>query len=322
MTWKTNLTSPIVSSASLDDVLLAFNLVRGNLAPVDKLLDKGELYGVLNDYSFRGAPYALPYFLFSPVLYPCGATVEYWYAGQHAFSVLVEHCYAIDKAEVAFLMFGTTDPSHPGVGRLFSASEYVVAGVVSYFREGCLDIPHYDVESVGDVVFQSRNPPHKAHEAIVSRFAPSLTYSTPFSTAKASDYPFEKKIAAYRKMSEIYGVGIYVTTLPRVFAGPREALQNCLLFQNKGAKRFVMGRGKNCVGDFYSETASYELCRDFFERGLIAIEPVWQETIEVGGIEPKGSAIKRDFIDRGVTPPESLMSGYISSLLLEPQWAG
>ena len=305
-----------MNPATLDDVLLAFNLVRGNLNPVDRLLTKDELYEVLESYSFDGQTYALPYLLFSRVEHPAGMMVDFHYCGAVAFSVLVDHCYTIDREEVAALMFGTTDASHPGVKRLFDAANYVVAGRVVHFNEECLDIPHCDVPVVCETVFQSRNPPHRAHEEIVSRFAPALTYSTPYSTAKASDYSFDQKIATYRKMSELYGVGVYVTTLPRVFAGPREALQNCLLFQNKGAKHFVMGRGKNCVGDFYSDTASYDLCRSFFERGKIDIEPVWQETLYVGNVEPKGSVIKSEYIDRGLMPPEQLMSGYISEILL------
>lgn len=321
MTWRTNVTSRISSQASLDDVLLAFNLASGNLMPVDKLLTKEELYGVLNEYSFRGETYALPYFLFSNVKHQAGSVVEYHYADQHAFTVTVDHCYEIDKPEVVALIFGTTDDSHPGVKKLLDAPQYVVAGNVTYFNEASVAVPYCRTASVGDVVFQSRNPPHKAHEAIVAKHAPSMTYSTPYSTAKKSDYPFAAKIATYEKVADIYGIDIYVTTLPRVFAGPREALQNCLLFQNKGAKRFVMGRGKNCVGDFYSETASFEACKQFFDAGRISIEPIWQDTIEADGVELKGSSIKKDFIDAGLMPPDNLMSDYIATILLERKWA-
>lgn len=310
------MTSRMTLQASLDDVLLAFNLVRGNLWPVDRLLDEKELYGVLNDCSFNGETYALPYLLFVDERLQPGSVVDFEYAGTVAFSVLVDHCYTINKREVAKLIFETSTSNHPGVKKLLESPEYAVAGRVIHFAEGCIDVPMCDAASVGEVVFQSRNPPHRAHELIVEAYAPNMTYSTPFSTAKGSDYPFAKKIQTYQEIARRYGIDVYVTTLPRVFAGPREALQNCLLFQNKGAKKLVMGRGKNCVGDFYSETASFELCQAFFKSGKIAIEPVWQETLYVGNVEPKGSVIKSEYIDRGLMPPEQLMSGYISEILL------
>lgn len=310
------MTSRVTSQASLDDVLLAFNLVKGNLRPVDRLVTKEELYEILNEYSFRGETYALPYLMFSGRPYDGDTTVEFYHGGVHAFSVLVGECYQIDRHEVALLMFGTSDESHPGVKRLLDSPDYVVSGEITFLADDCVDVPNCDVSSVGEVVFQSRNPPHKAHESIVETYAPDMTYSTPFSTAKGSDYPFAKKLKTYQEVSRRYGVSVYVTTLPRVFAGPREALQNCLLFQNKGAKKLVMGRGKNCVGDFYSETASYDLCKEFFAAGKMTIEPVWQETICVDGVEPKGSEIKTKYIDAGIRPPSELMSGYISEILL------
>lgn len=317
MIWRTKLTfRTAYSSCNLEEVLLAFNLYNGNLKPVNKLVNKEELYDILNEYSFNGQTYSLPYLLFSGQQYEPNTVVNFLYKDEQAFTVHVEDCYKIDKTEVASLIFGTTDLDHPGVKKLFDSSEYVIAGKVLDFNENCVDVPYCQNTEVHDVVFQCRNPPHKAHEFIVSSFAPNLTYSTPFSTAKKTDYSFDKKIKTFEEIGRRYGTDVYVTTLPRVFAGPREALQNCLIFQNKGAKKLVMGRGKNCVGDFYSETSSYELCRSFYDSGKIKIEPIWQDTIYVDDVEIKGSTIKTQYIDKGLQPPEHFMSNYISEILL------
>ena len=317
MIWRIKLISQkALRQCNLEDVLFAYNLHRGNLEPVNKFINKEELYNILNNYSFNNQTYSLPYLLFSEEKYETDTIVSFLYNNQQSFSVQVEDCYTIDKTEVASLIFGTTDLDHPGVKKLFDSAEYVIAGKILDFNENCVDVPYCQNTEVHDVVFQSRNPPHKAHEFIVTSFAPNLTYSTPFSTTKKTDYSFDKKIKTFEEIARRYGTDVYVTTLPRVFAGPREALQNCLIFQNKGAKKLVMGRGKNCVGDFYSETSSYELCRSFYDNGKIKIEPVWQDTIYVDHVEIKGSTIKTQYIDKGLQPPEHFMSNYISEILL------
>lgn len=301
--------------ASIDDVLLAFNLINNNLNPVNKLINKNELYSILNDYSFNGSTYALPYLMFVDAKLP-GGVVDFEYNNKIAFSVLVDHCYTINKHKVAKLMFGTDDVRHPGVDKFLSTPKHIISGEIVFFDETCIDIPYHNTNIVCDTVFQSRNPPHTAHEYIIKKYAPKLTYSTPYSTTNPNDYPFLTKIKTYEEIKQRYNIDIYVTTLPRVFAGPREALQNCLLFQNKGATKLVMGRGKNCVKDFYTETASFEMCKNFFDDNRISIEPIWQETIFANNTELSGSVIKLEYINKGILPPANIMSPYISEILL------
>ena len=299
----------------LDNLLLAFNIVNGNLYPVNKLINKNELYNILNAYEFNGSAYSLPYLFF--IDHPIVADhVECFYMGNKAFVIEVESCFTIDKADVAIKMFGTSNPDHPGVSTLLSAGGYVISGYVKDFDFSLINIPYTQLDCTPAVVFQSRNPPHKAHEIILAKHAPNILYTTPFSTTKSTDYPFSKKLLTYEKLKEIYGVSLYVSTLPRVFAGPREALQNCLIFQNLGAKQFLMGRGKNCVGNFYRDDEPFKLCIDFYLQQKILIEPVWHDTIYSEQIELKATNIKVEYIDKEITPPEELMSGYISSILL------
>lgn len=299
----------------LDNLLLAFNIVKGNLYPVNKLINKNELYNILNAYEFNGSAYSLPYLFF--IDHPIVADhVECFYMGNKAFVIEVESCFIIDKTDVAIKMFGTSNSDHPGVATLLSAGDYVISGHIKDFDFSLVHIPYTHLECAPAVVFQSRNPPHKAHEMVLSNHAPNILYTTPFSTTKITDYPFSKKILTYEKIKEVYGVSLYVSTLPRVFAGPREALQNCLIFQNLGAKQFLMGRGKNCVGNFYKDDEPFKLCIDFYLHQKISIEPVWHDTIYSKQTELKATNIKVEYIDKGITPPEDLMSGYISSILL------
>jgi ATP sulfurylase len=238
------------------------------------------------------------------------------YEGNKVAVVDIDSVYSIDPEDVCLRMFQTTSREHPGVAMIFSeAHKKCVSGSIKVWDVPELGIPHSEVPKITGTVFQSRNPPHKAHEAIVNKYAPEVLYTTPYSTVNKNDYPFSMKIKAYEVIKEKYDVDIYVSTLPRVFAGPREALQNCLVFQNMGASKIVMGRGKNCVKDFYKDDASYSLCKRMYDNGLITIEPVWENTIYTEGIEIKASHIKRDYVNKGLVPPENMMSSYISELL-------
>lgn len=103
--------------------------------------------------------------------------------------------------------------------------------------------------------------------------------------------------------------------MPRVFAGPREALQNVLIFKNLGAKNFIMGRGKNCFGDYYDENEPIIFCKSKFnETGVNIIK---EETYHINGEVLRASDIKHKYINKGLLVPEEIMSGEISKILYE-----
>ena len=300
-----------------DQLLLLNNIHNGILRPVDRLISKDQLYEILTEYQYEGETYALPYLVFvdHPV---ASSTINLAHNGEVVGRLINAHTYTIDVHEVARLVFGTDSIDHPGVRSLVeNDGRYCLSADIDTLT--CpISVPYSVTNGVRATVFQSRNPPHIAHETIIKKYAPDLTYTTPYKTAKSTDYPFSTKIKVYEKVQHVYGVDILVTTLPRVFGGPREALQNCIIFQNLGAERLVMGRGKNCVGTFYGDVESYSLCKQFYDQGKITIEPVWEHTVFVNGNEVKASVLKTEYIDNGVAPPTELMSEYISEVLLCP----
>ena len=300
---------------SLNDAFLLENIYSGKLAPVDKLLNKEEIQEVLDNYEYKGKTYSLPYFIFTDKIN--SGIIDCYYNDTFIATIKVESQFKLDFEETAFKIFKTIDKSHPGVKSLFdNINKYVLSGTILKFNLEYIDSIFSTKVEPGNIVFQSRNPPHAAHEAIVREYAPDLLYTTPYSTTKSTDYPFELKLKTYEKMKELYGVKIFVSTLPRVFAGPREALQNCLLFQNLGYKKIIIGRGKNSVGDFYTPTEPYEFCKKAYEDDKISIEPVWHKIIKANGVELKGSDIKPKYIDKGIQPPKEFMNPEISKILI------
>ena len=301
---------------NLDQLLLGYNINLEILYPVDKLINKREIYSILEDWHFDGKLCAVPYIFFVDT-HITDNFVDCYYNNQKAFTIEVEECFELNLIDVANKIFGCVDVQHPGVELLLNSSGIAISGTIKNYNSELVSVPFSQRIDSPETVFQSRNPPHRAHEQIVSEYAPNLLYTTPFVTAKKSDYKFEKKIESFIKMREVYGIEIYVSTVPRIFAGPREALQNCIIFQNLGAKYMIMGRGKNCIGNFYGETESFDLCDKFYQSGELQIKPIWYDTIKLDDTELKASVIKSTYIDNQIRPPESLMSHYISDILLQ-----
>ena len=300
-------------------LFILYYIYKGYLKPVDKLINKDELNSILDNYQFHGEVYSLPYLIFTKD--KAEGCIECEYDGEFVCNIQVESTYAINFEETVIKIFKTSDHNHPGVADFMSnEGSLCIAGKILNFNESAihkLNIPYIEQNFRTDYAFQSRNPPHAAHEAIVKKYLGSLLYSTPFSTTKSNDYTFDVKIKCYEKLKEIYGIDILITLLPRVFAGPREALQNSLLFKNFGCKYFIGGRGKNCVGDYYTPTESMAFCTQY--EALSGISIIHEATQYVDEIEIRASDIKSNYIDKGIFPPESYMSKYISEILIDDQ---
>lgn len=302
-------------NVNLDQLLLVKNIISGILKPVNKLINQKEIYEILNDYTFQKKTYALPYIFFVHDKYDKDDIIECYYEGHRSFTILVEDCFLLDLKDISSRMFGTTDVTHPGVNKLTNSCAMGLSGFIFNYNNE-ISIPFDTITKCMKTVFQSRNPPHKAHEEIISKYAPNLLYTTPFTTVQGTDYSFEKKMQAFLKIKEKYKIELYVSTLPRVFGGPREALQNCIIFQNQGVEEFIMGRGKNCIGNFYDEKEPYMLCKKLYQENKIDINPIWIETMYSDNREIRASNIKSEYIDKGLFPPNILMSEYISEILL------
>jgi len=311
----------MVREFSERELLLLHCLSKGHLAPVDKLIGVEELTEILEEYTYHGELYSLPYLFFVDEPYLGEETLECRFRGNSVCTIQVNKYYAIDLESTALLMFATSDTSHPGVADLYTNEyRYCVDGDIQGYSDTAfksLGIPYTSITRLNEYVFQSRNPPHKAHEHIIETYSAlgKLLYTTPYSTTKVTDYSFADKIICYEKIKEQYDTDLLVTLLPRVFAGPREALQNVLLMCNFGCTKFIMGRGKNCVADFYTPTESYEFCKKFEKK--TDVEILYQATQYVGNTELQASKIKSEFINNDVVPPSAYMSPFISEILLQ-----
>ncbi|MDY0005258.1 MAG: sulfate adenylyltransferase [Spongiibacteraceae bacterium] len=175
---------------------------------------------------------------------------------------------------IAENVFGTLDPTHPGVDTFKGLGDQLISGPIrvlnfSYFKTEFPDTFRTAVEIREEiakrgwnkvVAFQTRNPMHRAHEELCRMAmndvgADGILIHMLLGKLKPGDIPAPVRDASIRKMVELYfpknTVMITGYGFDMLYAGPREAVLHALFRQNSGCTHFVVGRDHAGVGDFY-----------------------------------------------------------------------
>jgi len=209
------------------------------------------------------------------------------------FAILhVEDVYSFDKQKAAQAIYGTTDANHPGVAKTNSMNEYLVGGKIDYIRKPGEDsirkyrmTPQQTRKAFSDagwktiVAFQTRNPPHVAHEMLQKT---SLTthdgvFVNPLiGKKKSGDFVDEVILESYLAMIDNYypkNRCILATLHTEMrYAGPKEAIHHAIMRQNYGCTHIIIGRDHAGVGKYYSPFAAQEIFSDYTD---MAIRPIF-----------------------------------------------
>ncbi len=192
-------------------------------------------------------------------------------------------------------VYGTTTMEHPGVKNFLSVGKFFVAGPIqvldySYFAT---DFPETFRTAVQIremiakngwkkvVAFQTRNPMHRAHEALVKIAmervgADGAVIHMLLGKLKAGDIPADVRDASIRKMVEVYfepktceitGYGFDM-----LYAGPREAVLHAVFRQNMGATHLIVGRDHAGVGDYYGPFDAQEIFHKEVPAGSLELQ--------------------------------------------------
>ena len=179
-------------------------------------------------------------------------------------------------------IYRTTGMEHPGVKNFLSVGKTFVAGPIqvlnySYFAT---DFPETFrtavqiremIEKNGwskVVAFQTRNPMHRAHEALVKiamerTGADGAVIHMLLGKLKKGDIPADVRDAAIRKMVELYfepnSAEITGYGFDMLYAGPREAVLHAVFRQNMGCTHLIVGRDHAGVGDYYGAFDAQEI---------------------------------------------------------------
>ena len=202
------------------------------------------------------------------------------------------------KAE-AEQVFGTSDPTHPGVRYLLDQSGPVYLGGT---LEGIALPMHYDYQLLRHtprelrdrfakhgwervVAFQTRNPMHRAHVELTHRAAneagASLLIHPVVGLTKPGDVNHYTRVRCYEEILHSYPTGTAMLSLLPLamrMGGPREALWHAIIRKNYGCSHFIVGRdhagpGNDSQGNpFYGPYDAQELLRKHkAELGIIMV---------------------------------------------------
>lgn len=183
---------------------------------------------------------------------------------------------------IARAVFGTDDFSHPGVKAFTSQGNALLGGQVrvlnhSYFPQ---EFPNTfltasqirtDIREKGwktTVAFQTRNPMHRAHEALccmalAETEADGLLIHMLLGRLKEGDLPADVRDEAIRALVNTHFVPDTVMIagygFDMLYAGPREAVLHAIMRQNAGCSHFIVGRDHAGVGKHYGPFEAQEL---------------------------------------------------------------
>jgi sulfate adenylyltransferase len=192
--------------------------------------------------------------------------------------VEVEEVFDRDRQGEAELVYGTTDPAHPGVARVLAAPGRAVAGPIQALVEplagpvGARALTPAETRRVfaergwhSVVGFQTRNPVHRAHEYLMKcalELVDGLLLHPLVGPTKEGDVPAEVRMAAYQAVLQYFPaprVLLAALVAPMRYAGPREAVLHALVRKNYGCSHFIVGRDHAGVGDYYGPFQAQQL---------------------------------------------------------------
>ena len=161
--------------------------------------------------------------------------------------------YSFDKKTTASGIYGTNDDSHPGVAKTCGMKDFLVGGKIDYIQKpNESEIRKYRMTPVETreafskagwkkiVAFQTRNPPHVAHEilqktAITTR--DGVFVNPLIGKKKSGDFKDDVIIKSYETMIENYYpknrcmLGTLHTEMK--YAGPKEAIHHAIMRDRK-----------------------------------------------------------------------------------------
>ncbi|HEV8165287.1 MAG TPA: sulfate adenylyltransferase [Actinomycetota bacterium] len=199
----------------------------------------------------------------------------------------VEEVYHRDRHAEAELVYGTSDPAHPGVARVLQAPASAVAGPIQAVVAplpgpvGARALTPSETRAAfaergwGTVVgFQTRNPVHRAHEYLMKcalEMVDGLLLHPLVGPTKEGDVPAEVRLRAYQAVLEYFPAGrvlLGALVAPMRYAGPREAVLHALVRKNYGCTHFIVGRDHAGVGSYYGTFQAQELLASLDEEEL------------------------------------------------------
>ncbi len=191
----------------------------------------------------------------------------------------VEESFSFDKEKMAQGVYGTTDIKHLGVTKTNSMNDILIGGKIDFIqRPDDTEIRKHRMTPLQTrkafhdagwktiVAFQTRNPPHVAHEmlqktAITTR--DGVFVNPLIGKKKSGDFVDDVIVKCYESLIENYYPKnrCHLATLhtEMKYAGPKEAIHHAIMRQNYGCTHIIIGRDHAGVGNYYDPFAAHKI---------------------------------------------------------------
>jgi len=313
-------------------------IANGAFAPLTSFLGRDDFEAVCRDMRLAdGTLWPIPVMLDVPddVMQACSESNALMLRDQfdRDLAVLsISEAWRADHLAEADAVLGTTDAAHPWVNRLTHHTHpWYVTGDLRVLRTPVHpDLPplvHSPAEVKADferrgwtrvVAFNTRNPMHGAHRALVLRAAETdaacLLIHPVVGPTRPGDVPATVRVRCYQAiMRSLDPDRTKLSLLPLAMrmAGPREAVWHAIIRRNYGASALVVGRdhagpGFDSAGrPFYDEYAAQHLVAT--HQGELGIRMVAaQELAYVDGL---------GYLARDEIPPDAVALSVSGTLL-------
>jgi sulfate adenylyltransferase len=223
-----------------------------------------------------------------------GAQLALHDAGGRLWGVVtVTDVYARDTERELDAVYGTRDPSHPGVAYTLARPARLVGGTVEVLplpddlpfakhrltpRQLREEITRRGWRRVAG--FQTRNPIHRAHEHLTKlalEVTDGIVIHPLVGETKSDDVPASVRFEAYEVLIASYypQQRTILAAFPAAmrYAGPKEALFHALVRKNYGIDQIIVGRDHAGVGTFYPPLAAQEIF-ETFPRADLGVAPL------------------------------------------------
>ena len=340
----------------LDDVVAydAANIAHGAYSPLEGFLTEDDYSAVLRSGRLSNdVPWTIPIVLVverplaKEVL---GSDVALSFRGRRFAVMSVEDAYPFDRKLYAERVFGTTDPSHPGVQLVMGVrGDTAIGGRIEQFADLPEPFERYRLwpketrvlfEQLGwrtIAAFQTRNAPHMGHEYVMKSalsFVDGLFVNPLVGWKKPGDFRDEAIVGAYEALLRNYFPRqSYVFSVLRMamrYAGPKEAIHHAIVRKNFGATHMIVGRDHAGVGSFYGPYDAWKAFEEYPDLGITPLflreafyctkcGAVVNEKIcphdERYRVRISGTEIRR-MLREGRAPPAYVMRPEVAELLL------
>lgn len=247
----------------------------GLISPVDKLMNEAEAKEVNRTQFYKGVPFPFA-FILAPkgkknkkVLKTLekGEVVDLINEGKKVGELTVEETFAIDPKQRLYNIYGTADPSHPGVKNTISRlGEIAVSGPyhVEYpLIEDNIKRIRQMVARTGAKFVSSMmiaaNPLNRAHERMIRQAISDsdllvIFLRKPFTN---EGLRYDIRYQALSRFVDNFIPRNKVLILPfentYIFAGYNELILDALLAKNYGCQQLVVGKNHGGLGLYYDQ---------------------------------------------------------------------